>query len=508
MKRITGVLGPVLVLLLGSGSAGSALSAEPGEPAGAAPGTPPAAEAKAAADSPADKAADKPAEPLAPAATPPAEAPPAEGGDDARKAYFLHAEALEAELDHEYPRALDLLRQAHALDAQSPEIRFDLARIAALQGGTPADMRPFFEHPQNDADGKALRAGVEARLAPEQPAPSGRKLVGDLLTGSLRLGASVDTNVPLAAADGIQAGITFNSNAPGKPVAGNRVVTTGLIDFAPLRGLLSVDVAGSFSLGRFTSDRTLNDGAVAPNKSSTLSDYDANTLTLAARLGLDLGLVSLMLQVAGNDVLVGFGDTYMRSVDATALAALGSLSAGYFGVFVDAGARSFAVDNNPPNPNNTPDPNDRSGPYVDGGLAFAIQPARVFALRGRLGVGTERAAGELMRTYLAVASLTAQVNVGPVHASGGVMDEGRLYGDVGPSKLGDLAGARADNRLNPYVRAVVDILDNFGVYAGYSFVKNYSSHDKYVEPRDFRATAQFDNRYTRSFIEAGVEGRL
>lgn len=479
MKRITGVLGPVFVVFLGSGSAGSALGAEPGDPAGAAPGGPPAAEAQPAQESAAGP--DKPAE-----------APPADGGDDARKAYFLHAEALEAEIDHEYPRALGLLRQARALDAQSPEIRFDLARIAALQGGTADDMRPFFENPQNDADGKALRAGVEARLAPERPA-SGRRLVGDLLSGSLRLGASADTNVTLAPADGIQAGLS-SVTPVGKPVAGNRMVATGVIDFAPLRGPLSVDVAGGFTLGRFTGDKTLDGGG-------KLSSFDANAFALVARLGLDLGLVSVMLQVAGNDVLVGFGETFLRSVDATALAALGSLSGGHFGVFVDAGARSFDSGNNPGD-------YDRSGPYVDGGLMFGIRPARVFGLRGRLGVGTERAAGELMRTYLAVASLTAQLDVGRVHASGGVMDEARLFGDVGPSKLGDLAGTRADNRLNPYIRAVVDILDNLGVYAGYSFVKNYSTDDKYIPPKDPSAPAHFDNRYTRSFIEAGVEGRL
>jgi hypothetical protein len=529
MNRITGVLGPVLVMVLGAGSTASVFAAEPAEKAGGASSAPAASAAPAApADTPADKPADKvvaadqpahavapadkvaaagdPADPVAPAAKvaapdkpadavapPPQVAPPTDADDAARKAYFLHAEALEAELDREYPRALGLLRKAHELDPKSAEVRFDLARIAALQGGTPDDMRPFFESPQADADGKALRAGVEARLAPERSASEGRRLVGDVLTASLRLGASSDSNVTLAPPDGTLAGVKATSDAQGLPVAGNRFVSSGLIDYAPLRGTLSVDTVFAFNLGRFLEQKDLGGGA-------KLSQYDANTLTLAGRLGLDLGALWVMVQVAGNDVLIGLGETYLRSLDATGIIALGGKS-NHFGIFVDAGARSFGA-------GNLAGAQDRNGPYVDGGLLFDAQLGRVFGLHGRLGVGTERAAGAEMRTYLALGALSASLDISRVHVSAGVLDEARVYGDIGPSKWRDVTGARFDNRLNPYVRAVVDILDNLGLYAGYSYADNYSTHSKTTNLVDAKAMAFVDSRYTRSFIEAGVEGRL
>jgi hypothetical protein len=471
----------------------------------AAPAPAPAAESVAA------PSAEPAAAPVAPETKPETVAAPA---SEPRDAVFVHAEALEAELDHENGRALRLLREAHALDPTYPPAIYDLARVAIVAGGTDEDLRPFWNSGEHEGEAAVLREAVGVRLREDTLVDK----AASVLSASLRLGMSSDTNVSLLAVASASSSAgqglpTTTDPASTGPKSGSRLIAEGGLGFTPLRGPLSVDVDGYFLVGHYTNGDTT---------AIKYSDYEANVFALSARSALSLSPLLVTASVGVRDVLIGFGgDPFVRSADASVSLQLGGPS-GHLGLFADGGYRDYA------RMNTEGGLADRDGTYYATGLMWDVKPSKSFGLRGRLGLSGEQTQGPLATTAGILASIMANLDVWRIHGQLGVYNEARAYdtssildikrrvfSSVSAAQSGSASGAnllalRVDDRIDTFARVSFDVHSRASIYLSYEWIKNFSNHDKSPYPTGTGAEVGpfFDARYTRQLLEVGVEARL
>jgi hypothetical protein len=432
-------------------------------------------------------------------AAPPAPAATAAGPESAtRRAEFLHGDALAAELDGDVTRALACLREAHALDPQSAAIRFDLARLAIQHQGERSDLEAFAAAAADDPASTALRRAVQVELARRTQAER-LSLWGGRLRLRATLGTSVDTNANIAPDEA--APFAAGANAPPAPPAaavepllGVRLVHAGEATVRPLSGVFNVDAALGYRLGVY-----LNSGGTAATGELGALDTNQAWLSVQGRFELDPLLIRLTL--SGSELSAdGFSRHYLQTGDAQLDLLFGDAGS-HFGLYGLAGLRDF-VDGNPVGAE------DRDARVLQGGFLWTWRGSRPFGLRGRVGVGRELSDGALLRTWNLVTSVATHVHIGRVQVLAGIYNDARVYNDRPPTDWSDLHDIRFDDRLTPFGRARVEVWDYLGVYAGYAYSNNLSTHDENLTPRAGLSRPHLDRTYQRHFIELGVEGRL
>ncbi len=413
----------------------------------------------------------------------------AQESDPGHAAMVHHAEALLLENDGNPNGALELLRQAHALAPNDPDIAFDLARVAQKSGlGRPDDVEPFLAMPAETTDARLLRALILGRRGERAGANEAALAVladrpGDPAATTL---ARLLEPGPTPKAWTLRAGMLgqYDTNVS---VVGDE---PGADAIAAPRAVLQV--GGTYEavkgLGLFLTFQ----GAPHLERGPEIEPYDSGLLSLGATYLPELpGFVAsaqLALTQVTNDL---FANRYMQEAffRGQILRRLDDVG---IGAYLNLGYRDFTVPSleKKSECDGKTCPTDRDGAVLGGGLRarFGTGPLE---LTGHAGYQLEPTQGDDQAERGPELALAAQMTVADLRLSGGAGVQLRDYWrtDYNPDPKVD--DNRSDLRLGVSLGASYPVIEQVDLVLGYAFVRNFEDHDT------------FD--YSRHLVQAGVE---
>jgi hypothetical protein len=397
--------------------------------------------------------------------------PTAAFADGKSDAAVLHARALLADDDGDRAKALELIREAHAADANSELITYDLARIA-LENGHPddKDLAPLltaqlhFEASRRLAVYALLEQGrsedAEKAMAAARFDSDEEKELRDLLSLARPSTFALDADVGIER----DTNVTLLPDSEGSHTAGTRAVLNSTAAWRPNKHF-ELGVVGQ--LGYHFNDR------------DTLASYDYGVLSAVATVTGDAGPVSLTGDLTSTVVTSDFlSDVFSADFSGRLAGQLGKVR-GRPGMYARAGARNYVTGNS------EGDGFDRDAALYGAGLV-SDDAIGNWSYLVRAGALLEDAQGSEYKVRGLEAYGFVRYRISSLLLAATV---GATRRDYYTSSTG-----RMDTRLTPSFDATYNFTSWIGATAGYAYTHNGSTSN--------------DFRYDRHILRLAVMGSL
>lgn len=433
------------------------------------------------------------------------------------------AEALIAEQEHDFAKALTLLREAHKATPDDLDIAFDRARVALEHSelSQPEDFDGYLSLEPVTPDQRLLRAYIlaarghtdearseaqaaaiadpenaEAKGLVEALAPAAGEATPSSIAARVRVYGKYDTNVSVLPD---RTGVATGSTIITTPVGDAQRAAFGLgvegdVRWTPVRGLTELSfLAGVSFLGHVTgrNDEDVDVVDSAGVSSTTVKPgaklYDFGTIDLQARLAFPRERWHSAIELYGTSVFIDdFASRYLT--EGTLLGSSNyavndskSLRVGAYGL---GGLRSFGEGFGV-----------RDGQRAEGGITVDyLMRHAAFGVRG--GYQAELTDSPLLTESGAIAMLYARGSTEHLDAMVSFTYQHRGY-DSAPNQDPTLPDfERTDNRFGPSAQLAYWLNDMLSVVGTYQYLRNVSSG----YPADFD--------YARHLVTLGLEARL